>query len=70
MFEGSFEVGDLVYWSIEPLAFYMKPDDSMELWKIGMFVEHKNDNQGIIMFEGELYKCSLGLVKPFLCRRT
>lgn len=69
MFEGSFKVGDLVYWTYEPLAKWMKPKDSIELWKIGMFVEHKDENEGIILYEGELHRCFLTMMKPFLCVR-
>ena len=58
--------GSIVFWSKQPLALWMKPNDSGGLWKVGIVVEHKSDFYCIIMDEnGKLQQCKTSLVRPY-----
>ena len=57
MSSGEFQVGQMVYWTHHPLAKLMKIEDSGGLWKLGMLVEHNQENTYIVLSDGELYAC-------------
>ena len=46
------QIGQLVYYTMVPIAILMKVGDSENLWKVGIVVENINSYQCIIMGDG------------------
>ena len=60
------KIGRLVFWAKEPLALWMKPRDAPRLWKVGMYMEHKDDYYCIIMDkDGKLQQCPHSMIKTY-----
>tara|TARA_Y100000592_G_C5431258_1_gene298481 strand:- start:220 stop:432 length:213 start_codon:yes stop_codon:yes gene_type:complete len=46
------QIGQLVYYTMVPLAMLMKVQDAGNLWKVGIVVKNINSYQCIIMGDG------------------
>ena len=63
MLNDELRVGQIIYWTEEPLALLMKPKDAGRLWKVGLLVEKNFNKDCVIMNEkGDLIKCSRAMI--------
>lgn len=71
MLNDDLQIGQLVYWTEEPLALLMKPKDAGRLWKIGMLIERNKKGKCIIMNEGgDLIHCDRGMILAYEIRKV
>ena len=66
MFNDNLRIGQIIYWTEEPLALLMRPQDAGRLWKIGMLIERNIEGKCIIMNEGgDLVRCDRGMIRKY-----
>ena len=66
MFNDTLRVGQIIYWTEEPLALLMKPKDAGRLWRVGILIERNFQKDCVIMNEkGDLIKCARAFIKEY-----
>ena len=66
MSNDNLRIGQIIYWTEEPLALLMRPQDAGRLWKIGMLIDRNIEGKCIIMNEGgDLVYCDRGMVREY-----
>tara|TARA_B100000700_G_scaffold211705_1_gene232727 strand:+ start:386 stop:610 length:225 start_codon:yes stop_codon:yes gene_type:complete len=66
MLNDNLRIGQIIYWTDEPLALLMRPEDAGRLWKIGLLIDRNIRNKCIIMKEGgDLIHCDRAMVREY-----
>jgi len=66
MYNDNLRIGQIIYWTEEPLALLMRPEDAGRLWKVGLLVDRNIQNKCIIMKEGgDLIHCDRAYIREY-----
>ena len=66
MLNDNLRIGQIIYWTEEPLALLMRPQDAGRLWKIGMLIDKNNEGKCVIMIAGgDLINCDRGMIREY-----